>query len=375
LNRIEGDGPYGVITSGAAYNYVREAVDDLGVACAVLKIGMSHPLPDQKIAAFLATREKILVVEELEPILEDHVKVVARNEGIDTPVYGKGFAGLMRYYEYTPDIVLNALAAFFEIDAPVPAGEDAGIAARPPVLCPGCPHRATYYAVKQVAPKNTIYPTDIGCYTLGLLPPYKTADFLLCMGSSIGTACGFAEATDQPVVAFLGDSTFYHSGIPPLVNAVHHDHNFVVVILDNSTTAMTGHQPHPGTPFDGMGNEAVPLDLEAVVRGLGVEHIEVVDPRNLKEAAEGIKRALDHDGLSVVISKAPCILLERRAKKGSVLYAVNQETCKKCKLCVKTFACPALYTDGEDVRINAALCTGCGVCSQVCPYGAIEVVP
>ncbi|HDN50162.1 MAG TPA: indolepyruvate ferredoxin oxidoreductase subunit alpha, partial [Thermoplasmatales archaeon] len=223
-------------------------------------------------------------------------------------------------------------------------------------------------------PKDTIYPTDIGCYTLGLLPPYKTADFLLCMGSSVGTACGFSETTDQKVVAFIGDSTFYHSGIPPLVNAVHHNHNFVLAILDNSTTAMTGHQPHPGTPLDGMWEPAVPMDLEKVVRGLGVTHVEVIDPRNIEEAKEAFKRALDFEGLSVVISKAPCILLERKAAKERKLYTINQETCRKCKICITKFACPAFYFEGEDIKINPALCSGCGVCPQICPFDAIEVV-
>jgi len=374
MNRIEGAGEVGIITGGAAYNYAREAVDDLGVPCAILKLGMSHPLPDEKILAFLKACNKVLVVEELEPFIEEQVKALARDHHIDIPIYGKEFGGLKRYYEYNIDIVTAAVAELFGIETDKKENPAPSIAPRPPVLCPGCPHRATYYAVKQVAPKDTIYPTDIGCYTLGLLPPYKTADFLLCMGSSVGTACGFSETTDQKVVAFIGDSTFYHSGIPPLVNAVHHNHNFVLAILDNSTTAMTGHQPHPGTPLDGMWEPAVPMDLEKVVRGLGVTHVEVIDPRNIEEAKEAFKRALDFEGLSVVISKAPCILLERKAAKERKLYTINQETCRKCKICITKFACPAFYFEGEDIKINPALCSGCGVCPQVCPFDAIEVV-
>jgi len=271
------------------------------------------------------------------------------------------------------DIVYAALAKFFGIKWSKKESKEK-ITDRPPVLCPGCPHRATYYAVKQVAPPDTIYPTDIGCYTLGLLPPYKTADFLLCMGSSVGTGCGFSYATNQKVVAFIGDSTFYHAGLPALVNAVHHNHNFVVAILDNSTTAMTGHQPHPGNAIDGMGNEAIAMDMEKVVKGLGVKHVEVIDPRNLNEAKEAFKRALEYEGLSVIISKAPCILLERKMKKERKLYQINQDNCKKCKICITKFACPAFYFDDDAIKINAALCTGCGVCPQVCPFNAIEVM-
>ena len=363
-------GNQGIIASGAAYNYAREAIDDLGIQCKILKIGMSYPIPDEKILKFLKTCKRIIVIEELEGFLEDHIKIIATDNNIKTKIYGKGFGGLKRYHEYNSDIVSIALAQFFDIKKEI-TNEKTETTPRPPVLCPGCPHRATYYAIKQVAPKNTIYPTDIGCYTLGLLPPYKTADFLLCMGSSIGSACGFAYATNQKVVAFIGDSTFYHAGLPPLVNGIHHDHDFVAVILDNSTTAMTGHQPHPGSTLDGMGDKAIPINIEKVVKGLGVQHIEVIDPRNLKDAKEGIKRALDYKGLSVVISKAPCILLEKKAKQ--VIFRINQETCKKCKTCILKFTCPAFYFDDDSVKINPSLCAGCGVCVQVCPFGAIEV--
>lgn len=374
LNRMERAGEVGIITAGAAYNYVREAVDELGVPCAILKLGMSHPLPDETVRSFIRSCKKVLVVEELEPFIEEQVKALAHDHHIDIPIYGKGFGGLKRYYEYNIDVVARAVAELFGIERKEAENPAPSIAPRPPVLCPGCPHRATYYAVTQVAPEDTIYPTDIGCYTLGLLPPYKTADFLLCMGSSVGTACGFSETTGQKVVAFIGDSTFYHSGIPPLVNAVHHNHNFVLTILDNSTTAMTGHQPHPGTALDGMGEPAVPMDMERVVRGLGVAHVEVIDPRNIEESKEAFTRALAFEGLSVVIAKAPCILLARRAAGERKLYTINQETCRKCKLCITKFACPAFYFEGEEVRINPALCSGCGVCPQICPFGAIEVV-
>lgn len=371
FNRIEDfGGDVGIITSGASYNYTIEAIKDLNLKCKVFKLGMSHPLPYNKILKFIEECNKVIVIEELEPYIEEGIKTIAKENGMNLKIYGKGYGEFKRYYEYDMDIVYSTLAKFFgkewnkrkRID-------ERNITPRPPVLCPGCPHRATYYAVKQVAPEDTIYPTDIGCYTLGLLPPYKTADFLLCMGSSFGSACGFSYATKQKVIAFIGDSTFFHAGLPALVNAVHHDHDFVAVILDNSTTAMTGHQPHPGNDIDGMGNEAVKIDMESVVKGIGVKHVEVVNPYDLEKTKEAFKRALDYKGLSVIISKAPCILLARREEKYEIT-----ENCKKCKICLTKLACPAIYSENGEIRINEALCTGCGFCPQVCPFNAIRRV-
>ncbi|HHH84062.1 MAG TPA: hypothetical protein ENL29_01185 [Thermoplasmatales archaeon] len=242
---------------------------------------------------------------------------------------------------------------------------------RPPVMCPGCPHGATYYAIKQVAPEGTIYPTDIGCYTLGKAPPLEMADFLLCMGSNVGTACGFSYATDQKVISFMGDSTFFHAGLPGIVNAVHHNHDCVIAVLDNRTTAMTGHQPHPGPEYDGMGNEAIMLKVEDVVKGLGVQHIEVVNPNNLKKTMEAFKRALNYKGTSVVVSKAPCaLILPKSVTEGS--FEIDQEKCTKCNVCIEKFGCPAFYRDGDQIKIDETLCNGCGVCTQVCEANAIR---
>ncbi len=360
-------GEDGIITSGASYNYVREAVDDLDIKCKILKIGMSNPLPKKRIIDLLKDCKRIIVIEELEPFIEEQIKAIAKENEIEAKIYGKGFSSLKRYHEYTPDIVYKALCDFYGI----PYEEkniDIEVAPRPPVLCPGCPHRATYYAVKEVAPKDAIYPTDIGCYTLGILPPYKTADFLLCMGSSVGSACGFSKATRQKVIAFIGDSTFYHAGLPALINAVHHRHNFVLIILDNFTTAMTGHQPHPGNYKNGMGEDAVRVDIEKVVRGMGVKNVEVVNPKNIEETKIAIKKALERDELSVIISRSPCILIEKRKEEK---YIIDEEKCKKCKICITKFACPAFYFEGDKIKINEEICTSCGVCTQVCPFGAI----
>ncbi|MFO8133149.1 MAG: thiamine pyrophosphate-dependent enzyme, partial [Thermoplasmatota archaeon] len=277
---------------------------------------------------------------------------------------------LRRIYEYDVDIVERAMRELFDMPGKPPV-EPAGmeLPPRPPVMCPGCPHRATYYAVKQVAPPDTIYPTDIGCYTLGKAPPLEVADFLLCMGSNVGTACGFGQTTDQPVISFMGDSTFFHSGLPGIVNAVHHDIDCVITVLDNRTTAMTGHQPHPGTEHDGMGYPAVQLKAEDVVKGLGVQHVEVVNPNNLAKTKEAFQRALDYEGAAVVVSKAPCRLIITTS--GS--FTVDQEKCTQCETCIESFGCPAFYYDDDgNIRINETLCSACGVCTQVCPAGAIR---
>ena len=371
FNFLEGDGNAGIITSGVSYMYVKEAIDDLKGEVKILKLGFTNPLPEKMISEFLKSVEKVLIVEELEPYLEEAIKKIAYENGINIPIYGKGYGKLRRVYEYSPSIVYPTIAEFLGVNYNL---EEIKVNAtpRPPILCPGCPHRATYYAVKKVAPPDAIYPTDIGCYTLGLLPPYKTADFLLCMGSSVGSGGGFSRATGKKVISFIGDSTFFHAGLPALINALHHNHNFTIAILDNRTTAMTGHQPHPGNAINGMGNEATPIDIASLVKGMGVKHVEVVNPYNMKATMEAFKRALEYEGLSVVVAKAPCILLDLKRRKKRITFEVVQEKCTGCDECIKNFACPAFYREGDKIKINDALCTGCGYCVQVCPEGAIR---
>jgi len=370
----------GIVTSGVSFNYVTEAVKELGIDTSILKLGMTHPLPPQMCKRFIENCDTIVVVEELEPFLENQLKAMAHDIGSTVKILGKSSGHFSRLYEYNPDIVTGALSQIFNIKNPLvmPAVVKLKLPRRPPALCPGCPHRATYYAAKKVAPETTIYPTDIGCYTLGKEPPLEMADLLLCMGSNAGTACGLAVATDQKIISFMGDSTFFHSGIPPVVNAAHHNHDVVITVLDNRTTAMTGHQPHPGTDTDGMGNKAKRILVEDVVKGCGIEHIEVVNPNVIRKTSEAFKRALDFKGPSVVVSKAPCILLENRDKRrqGKKIHTfmVDQTKCEGCDICINEFGCPAFYHDDNDlVQINETLCNGCGNCVQVCPAHAIKV--
>ena len=320
FNKIIGDGGLGIVTSGVSFNYVMDALDDLdaGERTSVLKLGMTHPIPTELCRRFISAVEEILVVEELEPYLEQELKAIIADMDMDrrVKVFGKGTGHLPRLYEYAPDQVKRAIAQVLGIELEEPERlEVPPLPMRPPVLCPGCPHRATYYAIKIATKGDAIFPTDIGCYTLGLLPPLSTADFLLCMGSSVGSAGGFARATDQKVVAFIGDSTFFHAGIPALVNAVHNRHNFLLVIVDNQTTAMTGHQPHPGIEFSATWDEAPAVPAEEVARGCGVENVYVVDPFDLKETIAAVRRALEEEGVSVLISRHTCPLFERRLER------------------------------------------------------------
>ncbi|MCD6297900.1 MAG: indolepyruvate ferredoxin oxidoreductase subunit alpha [Deltaproteobacteria bacterium] len=378
-NRIIGNGKWGIVANGVSFNYVRDAVSDLGISdkVSILKLGFSWPMPKDLCVNFLKQVEKVLVVEELEPVNENDLKAIAQEEGITTSIQGKGIAGLSRLFEYDPGMVRKAVAEYFDTDYKAPEGVDTSdtpeLPGRPPNLCAGCPHRATYYCVKQVYGPDAIYPTDIGCYTLGLLPPISMADFVICMGSSVSSGCGFSRATDQKVVSFIGDSTFFHSGITGLVNAVHNDHKFTLVILENGTTAMTGHQPHPGMDTGPMGVDLTQISIEALVRALGVKDVHVVKPFKLKKTIEAVRASMEYDGLSVIISQEICPLFAKATGqfKKSKPFHVNHNKCKNHRDCINLLACPAMYLDGEQVEIDKNLCIGCSVCAQVCPENAI----
>ena len=377
FNRVEGQGTWGVVTSGVSYNYVKDAIRELNIAdqVQVLKLGMTYPFPEALCLDFIGKVKKVLVVEELEPFLEDMLKVTAQEQGLTMKIKGKGDELLPRYFEFDPVLVKSAVARFFQLDYEPPKVEmRSDLPQRPPNLCAGCPHRASYYAVRQAFGEGgAIYPSDIGCYTLGLLPPLAAADYLLCMGSSVSSAGGFSKAQDQPVVAFVGDSTFFHSGVTGLINAVQNEHNFILVILDNGTTAMTGQQPHPGVELTEEGRQPPKVDIKTLVRGCGVDRVVVVNPLQVEKTVATIKEVMqDKPGIKVVISKSPCPLFERRVtgKKQKVVFRVTNE-CDMCRKCLDELGCPAFtYCEDENecafIAIDEHLCSGCSVCKQIC---------
>jgi indolepyruvate ferredoxin oxidoreductase alpha subunit len=387
LNRIEryGSGVVGVITAGAAYNSLMDVVEAYGLEIEVLKLGFSNPLPEELVASFMRRHGTIVVVEELDPFLEEKVRAIVQMKGIPVSVRGKMDGHFPDGYEYNPDVVAAGLARImgFKTREKETITLDESLPSRPPVMCPGCPHRATYYAVelvaKQLRLKTAIYPNDIGCYSLGVQKPFLEADYLLCMGSSVGTASGFAKVTDQQVIAFIGDSTFFHAGIPGLINAVHNNHKLVLIIMDNRTTAMTGLQPDPGVPLNSMGEDAQAVSIEDLVKGVGVRFVRTVDPYDTRSMMRVVREAAGFEGPSVVISRRECALMrdaELRRNNELVTYTVNQSKCVLCMNCVLNFACPAIYKDQDGlVRIDPDLCDGCGVCASpmVCGPKAIEV--
>ena len=374
FNFIDGDGKsdVGIITSGVSYTYVKEYTKGADI----LKIGFTNPVPEKKIADFVKSKKKIIVVEELDPYLEDNVLRICAQNKITVPIIGKRDGTLPKEWEFSPDTMrlLSKIVKTVDMPEPMPPA-DIKLPGRPPMLCAGCPHRGIYAATKKaVGKKDVIYCSDIGCYTLGGQPPFNEADFIICMGGGAGAAGGFSESTDQKAIAFLGDSTFFHSGIPSLISAKFNNHKYTMVILDNRTTAMTGHQPNPGTGrhFGGVDTEQV--DVEKIVKAVGVEFVETVNPYDVTETAEIMKKAIGYDGVSVVISKCPCPLeLKKEKKLVPKLCEVDQSKCIQCGTCLRMIGCPALIKKDEKVMIDEQQCIGCGMCANVCPKDAIGV--
>jgi indolepyruvate ferredoxin oxidoreductase alpha subunit len=375
-NTQSGEGPVGVIATGVSRTYLADALAELGLESkvAVLELGFSYPLPEKTLVSFLAERETVLVLEEGEPILETEIRALIQRAELGAKVLGKGAGGLSRLGEYSTRVVRDALAEASSVTAKADTScaPAEGLPMRPPNLCAGCPHRATYYAVRQVYGDDAVYSSDIGCYTLGFLPPLSMADFLLCMGSSVSAGCGAAMAEGmrgdkaRPVVAFIGDSTFFHSGVTGLINAVTHGRDLLFVILDNHTTAMTGHQPHPGVDTTRHGPCDNPVSIEAIVRGCGVTQVETVKPSNLKATMQALTDLKAGSGVRVLIAAEPCPLHAKKTLGHSFpRVAVVAEQSDDLTACVRQLACPAFAADDDGVRIDETLCTGCMVCLQV----------
>lgn len=356
LNRVEmGDTSIGIITASTSYQYVKEV---FGETASVLKLGMTNPLPEKLIRDFAAKVDRLVVVEELDPIIENHVKAL----GI--PCEGKNVLPII--YEFSQNLIARALGR------PVPEGRklDTQIPARPPVMCAGCPHRGMFYTLK----KNKVTVLgDIGCYTLGAVQPLGSIEMTLCMGASIGAVHGFnkilGKESEGKTVAVIGDSTFMHSGMTGLANVAYNQSNSTVIILDNSITGMTGHQQNPTTGYNIKGDPAGKINLEALCAAMGFERVRVVDPYDLSACDKVIKEELAFEGPSVIISRRPCALLKYVKHKAPL--KVNTDKCVGCKSCMQ-IGCPAISIKNGKACVDNTLCVGCGVCSQLCHFSALE---
>jgi indolepyruvate ferredoxin oxidoreductase alpha subunit len=370
FTRSEGSGSLGVVASGVSRAYLHDVLREKGWRdrVRVFHLGMTWPLPEKALEVFMRQLEALLVLEEGEPLLEEALRALAHRLALPLDIRGKeGPLGICG--EYSPLLVHDALVSFVDkVPPPVRGARCPDLPQRPPSLCAGCAHRSAFFAVRKVFGDEALYSSDIGCYTLGLSPPLSAADFLFCMGSSVSAGSGFARFSGRPVVAFIGDSTFFHSGISGLVNAVFNRHNLLVVILDNGTTAMTGHQPNPGADQEVLGDGSVHLDIASLVRGCGVTRVARVGGYNQKALNARLREMKEQDGVRVLIVQEPCVLFARRTlqrERKQRAYVAEQND--SVRHCLETLACPAFRRRGDEVEVDRELCAGCMVCMQISP--------
>ena len=356
LNKVEMNSTkIGVITAGIAYQYAKEA---LGDGASYLKLGMINPMPVELIKDFASKVDKLYVIEELDDVIETHCRKIGVN-----PIGKSEFTFLGEYSQsYLREKILGEKAEYVEFDENVPV--------RPPVMCAGCPHRGVFYTLKKL---GVMVSGDIGCYTLGAAAPLNAMDTTVCMGASISGLHGFNKARkgeyENKAVAVIGDSTFIHSGITGLISIAYNASNSTVIVLDNSITGMTGHQNNPANGKNIHGDPANAVDLEAVVKAVGINRVTVVDPGNLAELESVIRTELDAAEPSVIITRKPCALL--KTVKHNPPLKINTDKCKSCKACMK-IGCPAISMADGKAKIDNTLCVGCKLCSQMCKFDAIE---
>ncbi|MDD5800256.1 MAG: indolepyruvate ferredoxin oxidoreductase subunit alpha [Coriobacteriales bacterium] len=380
----------GIATHGVSYTYVQDVLGRMLPADQrprVLRVATPFPFPDQLAEGFLDGLDQVLCVEELDPVIERSLLELAGAKGIDVRVRGKLTGDAPTAGENTLEGVEAMLWAFLGLEAQCqeaasegqgsgagqkaePAAPEPQLPVRPPVLCAGCPHRASFYAVKvAMKGRKTIYCGDIGCYTLGNAHPLDMCDTCLCMGAGINIAQGvYHVEPDTACFAFVGDSTFFASGITGVVNAYYNQANLTLVVLDNSTTAMTGHQPHPGTGRTAMGQQVKPVDITAVLRGIGLTEVRTVDPLDQEAAVRCVREVADQPGVKAIIFKSPCVVLTKPQAHSQV----DRDRCIGCRRCISQLGCPGLYWKDGKAAIDQTQCTGCTLCEQVCPVGAIS---
>lgn len=365
------DSRKGIVSGGISFTYAMETLIETGMV-RHLKISTPHPFPEKLAAQFLDGLDEVLCLEELDPVIERELTYICGKYHLPVKILGKLTHNTANAGENTRDSVDTYIRTF--LDLPVkeqPKLTDVPpLPVRPPVLCAGCPHRASFYAVKKAMQgRKTIFCGDIGCYTLGNASPLDMVDTCLCMGAGLNIAQGVEKIEpDTACFAFVGDSTFFASAITGVVNAVYNQANMTLVVLDNSTTAMTGHQPHPGTGRTVMGEIVQKINIEQVLRGIGVQDVETVNPLDHEAAVSCVKELADKPGVKAIIFKSPCIAV---TKPGTPMH-VDISSCIHCKKCIRELGCPAIITEDGNVSIDSSMCTGCGLCSQICPVHAIK---
>ena len=360
----------GIATHGISFSYTMEALHGKA-APRLLKVATPFPFPEQLAVEFLQGLDEVLCLEELDPVIEQELVYLCGKYHLPTRIRGKLTEDVALAGENSCDSVAADLAAFLGWQPPEQntADQPPELPVRPPVLCAGCPHRASFFAVKEAMKgKKSVFCGDIGCYTLGNAMPLDMVDTCLCMGAGVNMTQGIGKIEpDTTCFAFVGDSTFFASAITGMVNAVYNQANMTLVVLDNSTTAMTGHQPHPGTGKTMMGQVVDKVSIEDTLHGIGVKTVETVNPLHLQEAIDCVKRVAVQDGVKAIIFMSPCAVLIKSGKPAQI----EESKCIQCKKCIRTLGCPAIMLQDGKVQIEQALCTGCGLCAQVCPTAAI----
>lgn len=392
LNSISGGGKIGIITSGVSALYAKEAVRGFEGLFTIFRVATVYPFPEKAALSFLkgidCIIDCVIVVEELDPYLEEQVLQLLGRTHLPVDVYGKKNGFFPVSGEYNVDIVIDGInrvlsdlgetSRLSHASPAVSREELPPLPIRAPTLCAGCMHRTVFYAFKQAAKQlkkdyraDTIFSGDIGCYTLGNAHPLNMVDTCLCMGAGISIAGGFSRTNPETKqVAFIGDSTFFHSGIPALVNAVYNGADITLAVLDNRTTAMTGHQPHPGIGVTALGSASKPIDIADVVRSCGVEFVKTVDTDSLESCVMVAEEAMKFSGVSVVVFKGKCVGITKSDKYSTI----DTENCTGCGFCIKQLGCPAIILPaGEDIPFIQDSCSGCGLCAQICPSGAIRI--
>lgn len=359
----------GIASHGISYTYVQEALKGKS-APSVFKVSTPFPFPEQTALKFLQNLDEVLCIEELDPVIERELTYICGKYHLPTKIYGKLTGNVKTAGENTSDSVASDISEFMGWDnGSTELPELPELPVRPPVLCAGCPHRASFYAVKTAMKgQKSVFCGDIGCYTLGNAMPLDMVDTCLCMGAGVNITQGIGKIEpDTKCFAFVGDSTFFASAVTGVVNAVYNQADMTLIVLDNSTTAMTGHQPHPGTGRTMMGEIVEKVSIESVLKGLGLRTVETVNPLQLEKAVDTVKRVSAESGVKAIIFKSPCAVLIKPEKS----VVIDENKCIQCRKCINSFGCPGIVIRDGKVKIDSSLCTGCGLCTQVCPVNAI----